>query len=134
MHVLGPVGVSVSNRTALNHPGGTALPQRPAGTAGQPPPEAPNTDVAASRKRTRGALLAGLRSGRLEQAVAKMEDDEVKATATKLPVKATPAAEQAAFNRMVKRPADAPIPSCTSCSVRSNCGDSWEHRGSFCRT
>ena len=37
--------------------------------------EAPKTDVAASKRRTRGAVLGGLRSGKLEEAVLKMEDD-----------------------------------------------------------
>ena len=41
----------------------------------EPEPEAPKTDVAASKKKTRGALLGGLRSGKLEVAVANMEDD-----------------------------------------------------------
>ena len=36
---------------------------------------ASKTDVAASKAKTRGALLAGLRNGNLEAAVAKMEDD-----------------------------------------------------------
>ena len=35
----------------------------------------PNTDTAATRSRTKGALLGGLRSGALEKAVEKMEDD-----------------------------------------------------------
>ena len=35
----------------------------------------PNTDTAATRSRTKGALLRGLRSGALEKAVEKMEDD-----------------------------------------------------------
>ena len=39
----------------------------------QPPPH--KTNVAASMKKTRGALLGGLRSGKLEGAVAKMEAD-----------------------------------------------------------
>ena len=38
---------------------------------------APKTDVAATKKKTRGALLGGLRNGKLEHAVAKMEADEV---------------------------------------------------------
>lgn len=49
----------------------------------QPPAEPPpatrprsaKTDVAASKKKTRGALLGGLRSGKLEAAVTKMEND-----------------------------------------------------------
>ena len=36
---------------------------------------APATDVAASKAKTRGALLGGLRNGNLEKAVAKMEED-----------------------------------------------------------
>ena len=36
---------------------------------------ASKTDVAASKAKTRVALLAGLRNGNLEAAVAKMEDD-----------------------------------------------------------
>ena len=38
--------------------------------------ETKNTDTHATRQKTRGALLGGLRSGALEQAVAKMEADE----------------------------------------------------------
>ena len=54
---------------------GTALPR-----AAAPPPRVrrcvmPNTDTAATRSRTKGALLGGLRSGALEKAVEKMEDD-----------------------------------------------------------
>ena len=33
------------------------------------------TDVAATKAKTRGALLGGLKSGALEAAVAKMEED-----------------------------------------------------------
>ncbi len=35
----------------------------------------PTTDVAATKAKTKGALLGGLRSGALEAAVAKMEED-----------------------------------------------------------
>eukprot|EP01051_Picozoa_sp_SAG22_P016720 SAG22_NODE_2419_length_2594_cov_2.266934_2_plen_319_part_00 len=63
------------------------------GTASQPGPGAPepaaaaapspsSTDVAASKKKTRAALLGGLRSGKLEAAVAKMEADHAAATDT----------------------------------------------------
>ena len=44
----------------------------------EPEPEpapTPKTDTAATRSRTKGALLGGLRSGALEEAVAKMEED-----------------------------------------------------------
>ena len=43
-----------------------------------PAPAAPapaSTSVDATKKRTKGALLSGLRSGKLEEAVAKMEED-----------------------------------------------------------
>ena len=43
----------------------------------------PKTDTAATKK-TRGALLAGLKSGKLEEAVAKMEDDLAGEDAAKL--------------------------------------------------
>jgi Ca2+-binding EF-hand superfamily protein len=43
------------------------------------PSPATATDTAATRKKTRGALLGGLRSGALEQAVSKMEADEAAA-------------------------------------------------------
>ena len=47
----------------------------------EPEPEPPqNTDVAASKAKTRGALLGGLRSGALEAAVAKMEEDTADST------------------------------------------------------
>ena len=39
------------------------------------PNTAPATDVAATKAKTRGALLDGLKSGALEAAVAKMEED-----------------------------------------------------------
>ena len=39
------------------------------------PDPAPKTDTAATRSRTKGAILGGLRSGALEGAVAKMEAD-----------------------------------------------------------
>eukprot|EP01045_Picozoa_sp_COSAG04_P000722 COSAG04_NODE_19_length_39217_cov_21.535968_22_plen_479_part_00 len=43
---------------------------------GPPAPAAPpRTDTAKSRRRTKGALLSGLRSGALQQAVAKMEEE-----------------------------------------------------------
>lgn len=42
---------------------------------------APATDTSATRSKTKSALLGGLRSGKLEDAVAKMEADEAAATA-----------------------------------------------------
>eukprot|EP01052_Picozoa_sp_SAG31_P027814 SAG31_NODE_2635_length_5340_cov_15.869681_5_plen_136_part_00 len=41
----------------------------------QPATEAAKTDTNVTRRRTKGALLGGLRSGKLEEAVAKMEHD-----------------------------------------------------------
>ena len=46
-------------------------------TEARSPPEA-KTDTSRSRSKTRSALLGGLRSGKLEVAVAKMEADEVR--------------------------------------------------------
>ena len=39
------------------------------------PAPSPSTDVGATKAKTRGALLGGLKSGALEAAVAKMEED-----------------------------------------------------------
>ena len=52
-----------------------------AATAPEPEPEAgaQATDVAATKAKTRGALLSGLKSGALEAAVTKMEEDETAA-------------------------------------------------------
>ena len=52
-----------------------------AAPAAAPAPAVVNTDVATSRKKTRGALLDGLKGGALEAAVSKMEDDEAAAEA-----------------------------------------------------
>ena len=41
-----------------------------------PPVTETKTDVDATKKKTRGALLAGLKSGALDKAVEKMEADE----------------------------------------------------------
>ena len=51
----------------------TARSSPPPGSDAPPPPV--SSGVAATKQRTRGALLAGLRSGKLEAAVAKMEQD-----------------------------------------------------------
>ena len=49
------------------------------------------TDVAATKAKTRGALLGGLRSGALEAAVSKMEADTAPAPAPAPPPPAAPA-------------------------------------------
>ena len=56
----------------------------PSATAG-------GTDVAATKAKTRGALLGGLRSGALEAAVSKMEADTAPAPAPAPPPPAAPA-------------------------------------------
>ena len=52
-----------------------AVAQMEEDTAGDDAPAPVKTDVAASKAKTRGALLGGLRNGNLEAAIAKMEKD-----------------------------------------------------------
>ena len=73
------------------------------------PAPTPNTDVAASKAKTRGALLGGLKSGALEAAVAKMEEDT--------------AAEEVADAAAAQEPPPNPIDaSFSSKYIRSLCG------------
>jgi hypothetical protein len=59
---------------------------------------APKTDTSATKKRTKGALLSGLRSGELEKAVSKMEED-VAAEEVAVAEKQAAAAEPRALSR-----------------------------------
>ena len=59
--------------------------------ASAPPPA---TDTSATRSKTKSALLGGLRSGKLEEAVAKMEEDEAAAAETGEPAPAVFAGEE----------------------------------------
>jgi hypothetical protein len=83
-HTADEVGDDDTGVEAEGAPAASALPKPPR-KQDQAPPATPNqpaarkTDVASSMKKTRSALLGGLRNGKLEKAVAKMEaelDDE----------------------------------------------------------
>jgi hypothetical protein len=82
-------GASTSNAYAAPPPEAATEQRAPEPSAAKAPPEpepepepqppapapAPATDVGATKAKTRGALLGGLKSGALEAAVAKMEED-----------------------------------------------------------
>jgi hypothetical protein len=103
-------GASTSNAYAAPPPEAATEQRAPEPSAAIAPPEpepepepqppapapAPATDVGATKAKTRGALLGGLKSGALEAAVAKMEEDT--------------AAEEEPATAPAPAPAQAPAP------------------------
>jgi hypothetical protein len=76
--VSSPAADGISSVSAMN----VAAPDseaEPAVVEPTAPAPAPATDTSATRSKTKSALLGGLRSGKLEDAVAKMEADEAAA-------------------------------------------------------
>ena len=77
-------------------------------TEAESAPHGPGTDIAATKAQTRGALLTGLRSGALQDAVQKMEEDEATESKAAHVGFAGPAPEHTAehhadFERALKR-------------------------------